>query len=93
MKDAVELIAAAFATGVEGEEQTPRMRVSLESIYLQDPRDLMGTSRFTRSLPVVQVDNVTKPSGWINSVPVKVYTTGRLSESSTESLEVVDQSE
>lgn len=49
------------------------MRVSLESIFLQDPRDLRGLARFTRSIPIVFVDATTKSAETENVVPTRNY--------------------
>lgn len=49
------------------------MRVSLESIFLQDPREFQGLTRFTRSVPAVFVDAAGPSEKTENVVPCRNY--------------------
>lgn len=49
------------------------MRVSLESIFLQDPREYKGLSRFTRSVPSVFVDATGPSEKTENVIPCRIY--------------------
>lgn len=72
----LEDIAAVVGNvvGADGAVTSTRsMRVSLESIYLQDPRQFAGMARFTRTIPAVFVDAAGPSEKTENVVPCRNY--------------------
>lgn len=72
----LEDIAAAVGNSVAADgtlEPRRTMRVSLESIYLTDPRQLTGAARYTRSVPTVFVDATTPSENTDNVVPCRNF--------------------